>query len=138
MNPDHKEQPKPEGFWTNADIISRYTREQAIDDGVLIDVSEAAKAEFFLYPVAFTAEVYQTAVRDHAEGKGMDELERLHEVLDFIRQAIAHTPRGYDRLPLTIPTATREGGGYFYDFVAHCGPGDRGEPVITVMERGQD
>lgn len=31
------------GFWDDADIISIYTREQAVEDGFLVDVSELMK-----------------------------------------------------------------------------------------------
>ena len=37
------------------DIISTYTRAQAIKDGVLIDVSSTAKEAGFEWPVAITA-----------------------------------------------------------------------------------
>ena len=38
------------------DIISTYTRKEAIEDGVLIDVTDVAKLEGFRTPVAFTSE----------------------------------------------------------------------------------
>jgi len=36
------------------DIIFSYTRAQAIEDGVLVDVSELAREASFRYPVAVT------------------------------------------------------------------------------------
>ena len=39
-------------------IIFTYTREQAINDGVLVDVTQTAKKSGFRVPVALTSEVY--------------------------------------------------------------------------------
>ena len=39
-------------------VISQYTRAQAIEDGVLIDVSKMAKEAGFTIPVAVTAAVW--------------------------------------------------------------------------------
>ena len=36
-------QPTEKGFWDDAEIISSYTRAQAIEDGVLVDVTDTAK-----------------------------------------------------------------------------------------------
>jgi hypothetical protein len=39
----------------DADLIYRYTRADALRDGVLIDVSEVAREAGFKWPVALTA-----------------------------------------------------------------------------------
>jgi len=39
-------------MFENADLIHRYTRADAIADGVLIDVSQTAREAGFAYPVA--------------------------------------------------------------------------------------
>ena len=44
------------------DVISRYTRAQAIEDGVLVDVSELAREAGFRFPVAMTPESFETTV----------------------------------------------------------------------------
>lgn len=41
-------------MFTDADIISRYTRAEAIEDGELIDVTETAREAGFTVPVART------------------------------------------------------------------------------------
>ena len=46
------------GFWDDAEIIYPYTRAQALEDGVLVDVSEIAKEAGIKFPVALTAAVY--------------------------------------------------------------------------------
>ena len=45
------------GFWEDAEVISCYTRKQAIEDGVLVDVSQTARECGFRHPVAVTARV---------------------------------------------------------------------------------
>ena len=43
-----------EGF----DLIHSYSRQQAIEDGVLVDVTATAREAGFRYPVALTATVF--------------------------------------------------------------------------------
>ena len=71
------------------DIISTYTRAQAIEDGVLIDVSPIAKEAGFEWPVAMTAGAWADCVawsdRDSQTQVHQDQSGRLcyitHEVL---------------------------------------------------------
>jgi hypothetical protein len=46
-------------MFENADLIHRYTRADAIRDGVLSDVSETAKEAGIRWPVALTAAVWE-------------------------------------------------------------------------------
>ena len=50
--------PKGPGLFDEAGLIHRYTRAEAIADGVLVDVSALAKEAGFKYPMALTATVY--------------------------------------------------------------------------------
>jgi hypothetical protein len=43
-------------------LIAAYTREQAIEDGTLVDVSKLAKEAGFRFPVAMTAAAWLAAV----------------------------------------------------------------------------
>ena len=45
---------------TFGELISTYTRAQAIDDGVLIDVSDVAREAGLKYPTAVTQAVWAT------------------------------------------------------------------------------
>ena len=47
-----------DGPWAGFTLIHSYTRKQAIEDGVLVDVTETAKARGFVVPVAMTAMVF--------------------------------------------------------------------------------
>lgn len=70
-------------------IISLYTRDQAIADGFLVDVSDMAKEAGFKWPVAVTrtvwAEVVTPTPRDEQEGQS--EKGRLWDVLWMARLA---------------------------------------------------
>jgi len=49
-------------MFENAEVIDSYTRAQAIEDGVLIDVSNAAKEAGFRIPIALTTAVWADCV----------------------------------------------------------------------------
>jgi hypothetical protein len=49
-------------------VVSRYTRKQAIEDGVLIDVSSKASIVGFAAPVAITSELYARLETGHDTG----------------------------------------------------------------------
>lgn len=73
-------------MFSSSDIISTYTREQAIEDGLLIDVTEAAGEAGFLYPVAITAAAWESCVAWSAETQArkdalQDESGRLWDVV---------------------------------------------------------
>src|SRR5262249_56271618 len=62
-------------------IISRYTRAQAIEDGVLVDVTEQAKETGLLLPTVITDHVHHTLEDIPKESLGQDYRGRLHDVL---------------------------------------------------------
>lgn len=67
-------------FFADAEVISTYTRAQAIKDGVLIDISEWAKEYGFKFPVAVTTGVWgmiddpegMKCAGQSAKGRGLD------------------------------------------------------------------
>lgn len=54
-------------MFEESDLIHRYTRAEALRDGVLIDVSQTARDAGFRYPVALTAAAWARTFlgRDH-------------------------------------------------------------------------
>lgn len=62
-------------------LIFSYTRAQALADGVLVDVTVAAKEAGFVIPVAVTATVWAAYVRVPDGVVGQDEGGRLWDVL---------------------------------------------------------
>ena len=130
-------------------IIHRYTRAQALADGVLVDVTATASETGIVYPVAVTAEVWHLIEQIPTAYPWEDVRGRLWDVVWMLRCAIK-VPRGYERLidreeivVLAHPdeihyrlilhhAETAESDGEIV-LKAVTGPGDAGEPVITVM-----
>jgi hypothetical protein len=50
-------------MFDDADLIHRYTRADALRDGVLIDASRASREAGFRYPVTLTAAAWAKCVR---------------------------------------------------------------------------
>ena len=124
------------------ELIHSYTRAEAIADGVLIDVSQAAAEVGIRYPVAVTAAVWSTLVPDEAaRALGQDERGRLHDLVWMLRCSI-RAACAASEVSFAVPLAQPSGRGglarRFLHVRAVCGPGDRAEPVITVMLTHED
>jgi hypothetical protein len=68
-------------MFENADLIHRYSRAQAIADGVLIDVSETARGAGIRWPVALTRAAWAQCVAVPPGVACQDEAGRLWGVL---------------------------------------------------------
>ena len=124
-----------EMFGQPFEVISVYTRAQAIEDGVLIDVSPVAMAEHgFLYPVAVTERVWAEVVIPPGEvATWQDDLGRLNDLLTCLRYGIKTSPLAREiRFKMDVMNNDREPTKTI-TLKATCGPGDNLEPVITVM-----
>jgi len=53
-------------------VISRYTRQQAIEDGVLVDISAQARETGILLPTVLTDHLQQVLEDIPAESRGQD------------------------------------------------------------------
>lgn len=121
--------------------IHVYTRAQAIADDVLHDVTTDAAEAGFRVPVALTAAAWGDVVEWNTDNRAhQDERGRLWDVLTMAR-FYAQRDRAADRVPFRVlrvpntPQATRP---RYADLVLHIGPGDHGEPVLTIMLPGED
>lgn len=114
----------------NADLIYSYTRAEAIDDGVLIDVTKWSRPRGFRFPVAFSAAAYYEVV---TKGEGKTEEERIDHPLTHLLHVITAAKRVTDRVTFGLMNAEE-----FVDLYAVLSPGDDMEPVITVMLIGED
>jgi hypothetical protein len=127
------------------DVIYSYTRAAALDDGVLVDVSETAQEAGILYPVAITAAAWADCVQwsetDSEERKvHQDQNGRLWDVLWMMRAAIIAN-RDASSLPFSVYRVARSGTLRTPQLAwlqADVGPGDDGEPVITIMLPNED
>jgi len=128
------------------EVISSYSRAQALYDGVLVDVSELAQEAGFVFPVAVTPALHSLltpTVKDLA--KGQDFTGRLWDALYMLSMSIKGA------LPSRKVAGPGPGQTTFYklylvvngrrrlqELKAICGPGDQGEPVVTVMLPNED
>jgi hypothetical protein len=122
-----------------ADLIHAYTRADAIRDGVLIDVSETAREAGFRFPVALTQAVWERCVAVPPGVECQDEAGRLWDVVWMLRCAIGRSNSGPEvRFALHVRGDNRERTPPLVRLRALCGPGDQGEPVITVLMPEED
>lgn len=132
-------------MFTAADIISSYTRADALADGQLIDVTETAKEAGFRLPVAITSAAWADCVAWGESEKArkatcQDESGRLWDVVYMAFRA-ADENRNSSRIGYEIHRVPREGKGVMprcVGLVLCIGPGDSGEPVLTIMLAGED
>ena len=123
--------------------ISVYTRAQAIEDGVLAEVpAELAREAGFKFPVALTAGAWERCVTVPPGVEGQDETGRLWDVLWMLRNGIRRSAGG-ERVDFSLYVRSRQSHAELcerdrVELYALCGPGDAGEPVITVMLPGED
>jgi hypothetical protein len=121
------------------DLIHRYPRAQAIEDGVLIDVSEAAREAGFLFPVALTAAAWERCVTVLPGVEYQDESGRLWDLLWLLRLAVKQSDSGPKvRFAVHVRNDSRSRTPPLVRLKALCGPGDDGEPAITVMLPDED
>ena len=126
-------------MFEEADLIYRYTRAQAIEDGVLIDVSAVAREAGITYPVALTSASWGRCVTVPPGVESQDEAGRLWDMLWLLRCAIGRGDSGPQvRFGVHVRDDNRDGTPPLARLKAVCGPGERGEPVVTVMLPGED
>lgn len=128
-------------------VISCYSRSNAIDDGILIEVpKEFSKEAGITFPVAYTVGLSEfVEPEDIADMPGQSREGRLWDLLCMFRMAVKTSKNPSDRLSykvifqmrkqihnrkITVPETIT--------VYAICGPGDNGEPVITLMLPGED
>ena len=127
-------------MFENAGFIYRYSRADAIRDGVLIDVSEAARDAGFLYPVALTAAAWSRCVEVPPGVRCQDEAGRLWDVLTMLCVAASRPSDDPHELRFAVHVRNdnREGTPPLVRLKALCGPGDDGELVVTVLLPDED
>jgi hypothetical protein len=138
------------------EVISSYSRAQAIEDGVLCDVSELAREAGIKFAVAISAGVLKI-IAPWDDGREGDFAEpKEGQPLYGLGQSFKG--RAWDMLQILRYEIRRGQGGQRVDFAplflmghkwtqekpmpvpmyAHCGPGDNAEPVITIMLPTED
>jgi hypothetical protein len=126
-------------------VISTYSRAQALEDGVLINAGPMAKEAGFRWPVAITAAALADCVAwtdaDSERQVHQGQSGRLWDVLFMAQHAIRVNRSGSDRLKFQLYRVPRNGKSTEATITTLkliVGPGDQGEPVITVLLRDED
>jgi hypothetical protein len=126
-------------MFENADLIHQYSRADAIRDGVLIDVSETAREAGIRWPVALTAAAWAQCVTVPPGVLCQDESRRLSDLLWMLACAARRSHGGaVVRFVLHVRNDNLERTPPLVRLKAVCGPGDDGEPVLTVMLPQED
>ncbi|OPX67169.1 MAG: hypothetical protein A4E37_01646 [Methanoregulaceae archaeon PtaB.Bin056] len=131
------------------EVIHTYTRADALRDGTLIEIpGDICREAGIIVPVAVTAGVWDLiAPEDLDKMPGQSVAGRTWDLLWMLACA-ARTPRARGRSSITfqcIFLTQREAMGGA-EVTEHktislrslCGPGDQGEPVITIMLPWED
>lgn len=129
-----------------ADVISTYSRRQAIEDGVLVQLSgpgyqgeswvPAMCAEAgFKFPIAVTSEVFHECIALTPKASEMlnDMQGRLWDVLGMLRYAIRKQPADASELLFKVYIVRNRRKPDCVTLKSVCGPGDDGSPVLTIM-----
>ena len=132
--------PEPANATAFDPVISVYTRAQAIEDGILVDVSETAREAGFRIPVAITRAVWERLVALPEGYQGFqDEAGRLWDVLWMARH-YALRASGSDRVRMCVLVRdirkdlrdSHRPPRRHFPIVA-IGAGDDGSPVVIIM-----
>jgi len=119
------------------DVIFRYTRKQAIEDGVLVDITEAAKDAGIKYPVAITSTAFFGYVALDPMPPGQDLKGRLWDLIWMFSVAMRRTSGSevHFQILFVMPDSPepRE-----VTLKAIWGPGDDPTPVLTIMRMDED
>jgi hypothetical protein len=121
-------------------VLFAYSRAEAIADGVLVDVAEAAQDAGFLLPVAVTAALWAD-LENIPAGSGQDVPQRLRTLLRAAREAIEQAVASGRGDREEVPFATHlplPGFPARYHAKSVIGPDDQGKPCLTLMQPFED
>lgn len=127
-------------LFKDLEMISAYSRAQAIADGVLMEVTESAREAGFRISVALTAAVYADCVawNNEIERVHQDESGRLWDLL-YLAALEARRRRNAQVVPFGLLRVPHYGTKpELVQLIMHIGPGDDAEPVLTIMQPGED
>jgi hypothetical protein len=134
-----------ENFWSDAEIVFRYSRKQAMRDGVLVDCTNADFGDLcrqlgIRVNVAMTSGAWASTIGgiDEPLPPGQSIEGRLWDVLYAWRYAVSLRGADSDRVDFKVSVLKDDGKREIVNLWSLIGPGDEGEPVITIMLQGED
>ena len=129
-----------ENIFADFEVISTYTRKEAIEDGTLVDVSANFPdlcRRYYKYPIAVTGAVWQiiqkavNCTRYANDYRGV-----IADILWMSQKAISQRIDESQHLFSVIITGT--GRRKHHTFKIICHPGDDGEACLTIMLPNED
>lgn len=128
-----------DSLFSDADVIHRYTRAQAIADGVLVDLSAACPdvcRQHYPVPVACTASVWALIDKAVKNPRWSNDLNGVvHDLLWMSKACRQPVDVSTILFQVIIKGAGRKSN---YTFKAVVSGGDVGEPVLTIMLPEED
>jgi hypothetical protein len=120
------------------ELIHAYTRQQALEDGGLVDLGALAKEAGFRWPLAVTRAVYEGVLVPSKllKQEGQSFTGRAWDMLMVLRLEGRRGGSEIRFAPLFVTEPGRPPRSVTLKAVS--GPGDDGEPVITVMMPDED
>jgi hypothetical protein len=112
------------------ETIYSYSRAQAIDDGILVDLSQADSIrQHWKHPFACTSAVW-AIIEEALEKPGQDISGICHDISTIAKLAIrgADAAREAEQIRFCVIIA-----GQKHALKLHIGPGDNAAPVLTLM-----
>ena len=121
------------------ELIFAYTRKQAIEDGVLVDITDTAKEAGLRFPTAITATAWSEYVAVPYGVTGQDELGRLWDIVWMLRFAIAQQKLDEPEILFELLVRNEDSRPpQPVTLKSIIGPGDDPNPVITIMLAHED
>ncbi|OGU24590.1 MAG: hypothetical protein A2580_14350 [Hydrogenophilales bacterium RIFOXYD1_FULL_62_11] len=114
------------------DVISSYSRAQALEDGELVDVSKIAKEAGIKFPTAVTRNLFTKWIEPSAEDKkyGQDLQGRLWDVVYMFTVYAKRTSGSRMTYPVIFAKGKKH---VTVKLLAIIGPGDTDAPTATIM-----
>ena len=116
-------------------VVFAYTRAQAIDDGVLVDLSNLdVVRKHWRLPMACTSAVWGV-IRSAVDDLGCDLDGVLHDLFWLAKIHVQYADKGEHSSFIVFTCSI---GHTNHEYKLHLGPGDDGEPVLTLMFSSED
>ncbi len=131
--------PNSNGPFDDVPVIFSYTRKQALEDGVLVDLTEWAAQTGFVIPVACTSAVWHQYIvpPEQTRDLGQSERGRGHDLLWVLFNAIKRQAEG-DTVMFKVIFLQARNRQETVKLKAIIGPGDSADPVITILRPEED
>lgn len=121
-----------EDFWADADVLSTYTRAQAVEDGVLVALpADLPATRLYKYPVACTAAVWAIIDKAVKNPRCFNSLDGV--VYDILFMSTARRKMLDPTTALFQVIIAGAGRQRNFTFKMVCGPADDGSPCMTLM-----